>query len=320
MGTRRQAPARTRHVARSVDTARVVKDHSRAKADTGGKTNYVKLKDGANVVRVLPPWSDECVPYKQAAFHYGVVQKRALACPKKMHGNDCPICDEVDRLFATGDKRDEEEARQFMSKWRVFYNVIDRSDEAAGVQVLGVGNSIHERVTSFFADPDYGDISNIDDGTDVVIDKTGSGFNTRYTTSCKRNATPLSDHDDDIDEWLDSLVDLDVIVKEYSYEDLEIAWADPEEFKRLDEDRTKLKDDDAPRRQREAPRRQPARRDSERAGSRRGGSESRESAPPLRRRSTPQRRTQPPEEDMQREGLRDEIDATVRERGARRRQ
>jgi len=187
-----------------------------------GKKNYTRL---------LPPWSDDNVPFKDVAYHYGVVPKKALVCPRKTYNEACPICEAADAMFATGRDEDKEIGKKLNSRRRYFYNMIDRDDEDSGVQVFGCGITIHRAITGLFNDPDWGDITDPDEGFDVIIERKGEKRDTEYPIpgQARRMPSPLGTAEQ-MDEWLGGLFDLDALVKREPYEDLKLALEDPEEY------------------------------------------------------------------------------------------
>jgi hypothetical protein len=194
---------------------------------TSGPKGTVKK----NYIRILPPWSDDNIPYREIAYHYGVVEKRALVCPRKTYSEPCPICEAADGMFETGRDEDKEIGKKLNSRRRYFYNIIDRDDEAKGVQVFGCGVTIHRAITGLFNDPDWGDITDPEEGFDVIIERAGTGRDTEYPTpgSARRMPSPLGTPEQ-MDEWLGGLFDLDALVRRESYEDLKLALEDPEDY------------------------------------------------------------------------------------------
>jgi hypothetical protein len=63
---------------------------------------FFKLANGKNKIRILPPWSDANVAWREVFQHWGIndSHKAPILCPNKTPGMDheCPICDWVDEL------------------------------------------------------------------------------------------------------------------------------------------------------------------------------------------------------------------------------
>ena len=47
--------------------------------------------EGDQTVRILPTTDGD--PFKEFHFHYNVGKNPGILCPKRNHGEDCPICD-----------------------------------------------------------------------------------------------------------------------------------------------------------------------------------------------------------------------------------
>ena len=74
------------------------------------------------------------------------------------------------------------------------------------------------------SDPDYGDISDINNGTDLVItyqtpEEAGNNFG-KTSIRTKRNTSPLSDSEELIKKYLDEQKNINDIYKELEYDEL----------------------------------------------------------------------------------------------------
>lgn len=192
----------------------------------GGDYSYLKIKDGDNNIRIMPP-NDAGIWYIGTAYHYEVgPDKETVLCPKKTEaefgGNKpCPICELVSKLYKTGDPDDKEMAQDLASTKRFFLNALDLDDPAAGVQILAVGVTVFKQVLSWITHPDYGDITDPEAGYNLILTKKGKNRDTEYTTTPRKNPTPLSDIEGYDEKWLDSCHDLMSMLQFKSYEQIE---------------------------------------------------------------------------------------------------
>ena len=243
--------------ARGVDLKKVREQHeqtAKERQSYGGVDFWKAPPDVKSRVRVMPPWSDDNIPYKEAAYHYGIVKvptkdggKRdvALVCPKKTYNQPCPICETAEELFKGGSKKDRELAKSLLSRRRYFYNIVDRADTDAGVFVYGCGITVHQDIQGIMLDPDWGDITDPDEGFDIIVDRKGSTRDdTSYKVRARRNPSPLGTTEE-MEEWLNSLYDLDALVGLVEYDDLKLALEDPKKYiKKMEEEREEQGDED----------------------------------------------------------------------------
>jgi len=179
---------------------------------------YNPTVDVNNVIRILPPWKNGASFYKETYYHYNVGE-RSFACPAKMEGKPCPICEFVEKLKRSSDPDDQELASSLWPKARFFYNVIDRNDESAGVKVYGSGIMVFKEILSYMIDPDWGpQLVDPKIGYDIKIEKTGKNIDTRYKVKARKEPSAISNS-----AWLDQLYDLDSIAKIESYDALAAA-------------------------------------------------------------------------------------------------
>jgi hypothetical protein len=173
-----------------------------------GSSQYLKLSEGRNVLRFMPAPAGQKSPFLLAHQHYikmaGMENAISFNCPRAMGSKPCLVCQKAEQFRATGDKADYDFAGELLPKLRVYAGVIARAQPELGPQVFAYGKQIHEGLVKIRKDPSAGgDFTNPVDGFDIVVEKTGSGMDTKYKVMAARNNTPLGD-----DAWLDMMVDL----------------------------------------------------------------------------------------------------------------
>ena len=185
--------------------------------DMGSRT-FWSPREGRSVVRILPPVGDMQFFFKEVGRHY--IGGKSYVCPliSTDGQNDCPACEVNEELYQAGEK---EAAAKFRAQRKFYMNVIVRGEESAGPRVFTPGITIFGAIVALISDPDYGDITDIDGGTDVVINRKGTGLETEYQVMARRNASVLGT-DEQVEEWLKSAEDLEAFVmgKLLSYEDM----------------------------------------------------------------------------------------------------
>ena len=233
---------------RGIDMAKLAERLAELNTNRGGSggsaMGFIDIKDGRNVVRILPPKENMEMFYEEVWVHYGVgksdTNKKGtmIVCPKT-NGDDepCPQCELVDQLFKLSKKKDDsysKQAKELMKKKRVYYNAIDRSEdisqysknaegkwvdaegnEGSPVKVLATGIGVFKDLLNIIVDPEYGDITDPEEGLDVIITKTGSGFNTNYDVKTVRKESAVG-----FDEWEACLNDLAPLKKCKTYDEI----------------------------------------------------------------------------------------------------
>jgi len=209
---------------------------------------WLNLKQGENLVRFLPPWSDEVMEFWfESGIHYGLpnpndpTKNTAYGCLAD-YDEECPICEEVKRLFTSKDEGNVEKAKRMNRKRRIYYNVLNIDDPDKGVQVLGVGPTIHEEVISYFNE--YGDITDLEAGYNLKIikkvdGKLGKQFGTSYKVRIERDPSRISKSL--IPEIEEDIQDLTVVLPKPNEDDM-LASLGRKKKKKSTED-----DDEKPR-------------------------------------------------------------------------
>lgn len=180
--------------------------------DIGSGHGFLSLKDGKNSVRILPGVGEMEYFFQEVGRHNMPPDgKKYIYCPDFTTNGErpCPICEAVDTLQKSGDPASKALADKLRVKKTFWMNAINRADPSAGPKIFTPGPMIFKTIMSIVQDPDYGDITDPDEGIDLSITKTGSGMDTKYDTFPKR-VSPLGT-DEEIQDWLEKAQDLTVI-------------------------------------------------------------------------------------------------------------
>jgi hypothetical protein len=192
-----------------------------------GRADYLKPKQGLTVVRVLPPPSGAgwkaLVPAKK---HYyrppGAERSQSFFCPR-MSKAKCPLCDQADELRETGDKTDQDAARELSAGTRVLMNAIDRSAPEVGPQIWEAPKRIGDALRDIlrakgdsegeFSEGLTGDFTHPGDGFDLGVRKSGEGLKTEWKVTAAKRRTPLSQDATQIEEWISRQKDLSRLIR-----------------------------------------------------------------------------------------------------------
>lgn len=134
-----------------------------------GKKGFWKIEEGVHVVRIAP--TDDGDPFKDYSFHYNVGKNAGFLCPKRNFGEDCPVCEFASKLWREGadGSDDRKTAKTLFPRQRFFAPVLVRGQEDKGVRVWGFGNRAYETLINLVLNPEYGDITDVTNGTDLDV-------------------------------------------------------------------------------------------------------------------------------------------------------
>lgn len=184
--------------------------------------NLWKPKPGKQQIRMLPYIHDTSNPFIELFFHYDFGGKNILS--PKTFGETDPLIEFANQLRATGNKDDYEMSKKLFPKMRTYVPVLIRGEEEEGVKFWGFGKTVYQELLAFFADPDYGDLTDITNGRDITVEfKTAKELGKSYPETyirVKPNQTPLSEEKNILELSKDQL-ELPTLFKKYSFSELE---------------------------------------------------------------------------------------------------
>lgn len=172
-----------------------------------GKSVFWRPQDGEQVIRIVP--TEDGDPFKEYWFHYNLGSNPGFLSPKKNFGEECPLDSYVRDLFRQGDDESVKLAKSLMARQRFFSPVIVRGEEDQGVRIWGFGKMAYQELLSLVLNPDYGDITDVSDGTDLVI-KYGKPPGAQFPQTSitpRRKASPLMDDDKTSKKFLGDVPD-----------------------------------------------------------------------------------------------------------------
>ena len=180
----------------------------------GKVSAFFKPDEGDQTIRMVTPKDGD--PLKEMFFHYNVGNHRGgIMCPKRNFGERCPICEFASQLWREGtDNNDEESkklAKSLFVRTRFFSPVVVRGREEEGIKVYGYGKKAYELLLGYILDPEYGDITDLKEGTDIVLTytkPTTPGAFPQTSLKMRRNTSPLLQDADAIPPLLDRMPDV----------------------------------------------------------------------------------------------------------------
>ena len=139
------------------------------------------------------------------------------------HGEADPLVEFADQLKATGDRNDWNLSKELTPKMRTYVPVLVRGEESEGVKFWGFGKTVYQELLAFFADPDYGDLTDPTSGRDITVEfKTAKELGKNYPETyirVKPNQTPITE-DKNVLPLLKDQIELPSMFKKYSYDEM----------------------------------------------------------------------------------------------------
>jgi len=173
--------------------------------------NFWKPQEGEQTIRLVCPSNGD--PFRDFWFHYDVGASSGFLSPKRNFGEDCPLDTYVRALWTEGSEESKRMARKLSAKQRFFAPVLVRGEEDQGVKVWGFGKRAYETLIGLVLNPEYGDITDAESGTDLVVTYTkpaGASFPETKITPRRRSSVLLKDTAKAA-ELLESVPDFDEI-------------------------------------------------------------------------------------------------------------
>ena len=194
---------------------------------TGEKSVWFKPDEGDQDIRIVPTSDGD--PLKEVYFHYNVGEHRGgIVCPKRNFGEHCPICEFASSLWREGvDQNDDESkklAKSLFVRARYFSPVLVRGREDEGIKVYGYGKRAYENLLGYILDPDYGDITDPMEGTDISLTytkPTAPGAYPQTNLKMRRNTSALLEDTEAIPALLDSLPNIDALFERHTPEQID---------------------------------------------------------------------------------------------------
>jgi len=175
----------------------------------GNKSMWFRPQDGEQVIRIVPTADGD--PFKEFWLHYGVGKNPAFLSLKRNYGQDDPIDNFVRALYNEGDEESIKMAKSISAKQRFFSPVLVRGEEDKGVRIWGYGKQVYEQLLNLVLNPEYGDITDVDTGTDLTLQygkPAGAQFPQTNLTP-RRKSSGLTKTSEETTELLESIPDIE---------------------------------------------------------------------------------------------------------------
>jgi len=138
------------------------------KGGSTSKTAFWSPKEGNNYsIRVVPTPDGD--PFKEYWFHYELGTQGGFLCPKKNFGDSCPACEFANKLYREKTEESAKMGKKFLPRQRFFSPIVVRGEEKDGIKVWGYGKNAYQDLINLVLNPDYGDITDPEQGTDLGL-------------------------------------------------------------------------------------------------------------------------------------------------------
>jgi len=191
--------------------------------NNGGNKDFLSkfliTKEGTSLVRILPAKNEDENFYAETAIHRleNDGQFRNYHCPR-VKGDKCPLCDLYYALWKTDSEDNHNLARSIKARKRYYLNAVER--ESGDVKILSIGMKLFGKILDCFFDDDYGDITDLKEGYDFKVVKDTNGAFPNYDKSAPKPRATEAGTGQEVAVWMDSLHDIQNLVKVADYDDL----------------------------------------------------------------------------------------------------
>jgi len=171
------------------------------------KSVFWRPEDGEQTIRIVPTADGD--PFKEFWFHYNLGKNAGFLSPKKNFGEEDPLNDFIRQLYKDGSEDSIKMAKNLSARQRFFAPVIVRGEEDQGVRLWGFGKTAYRELLGLVLNPEYGDITDVTEGTDLTIQygkPPGAQFPQTSITP-RRKPSPLAGSEAEISAFLDQIPD-----------------------------------------------------------------------------------------------------------------
>lgn len=176
-------------MAKSVNLDKVrrkLKEVKRRKAKRGIK--WWKPEEGWNRIRILPPKKGD--EFAKEYYVHRNLRKYPVPCPGDI-GKKCLACELSQAGFKSRKPEDIEIAKRYSRYPQYLYSIVDMGGDKNKALVFRSGPQIYKHLLKYFANDDYGDMTDVNKGFDIKIYREGEDLQTTYTVQPAREPSKL---------------------------------------------------------------------------------------------------------------------------------
>jgi len=184
---------------------------------------FHSFQAGRTIIRVLPPYSERGVWFKSISEYYIKLgdESKFLISPRDQGGRD-PLAEFAEQLIRSGDEKLVQRGKEIRPRRRYLVNALVLNDSKGvtmkdGVKIVNLPVRVKDDLVNLDTDVQsgYGDITNLEKGFNIIVERQGDGLNTRYSVRAYRDPSNIlqmaKEQQLDPDAW--ALHDLDAVSK-----------------------------------------------------------------------------------------------------------
>ena len=187
------------------------------------KSQFWRPEDGEQTIRIVPTADGD--PFKEFFFHYNLGKNAGFLSPKKNFGEDDPLDAFIRQLFNEGTEESTKMAKSLMARQRFFSPVIVRGQEEEGIKIWGYGKTVYEQLLNLVLNPEYGDITDPQEGTDLLLSygkPAGASYPQTKLMPSRRTSPMCKDLDGNAcTELLETIPDFNTLFERKTPEDVQ---------------------------------------------------------------------------------------------------
>lgn len=200
-------------------------------SDSSSQVDYSKIfwkpKLGTQIVRVVPRKENRDFPFVEVSFHQYNVFKKSVYC-LDVFGEEDPVLQYRRELYNEGTQDAKDLAKKIAPRTKYFAQVVVRGEEDMGTRLWEFNKTTYEKLLSIMANEDFGDVTDIIDGTDLTIegykDTVAIGKkNVEYiavNVTPKRRTSPLSENAEQAKSFLENQNNILEVYKKFTYDEI----------------------------------------------------------------------------------------------------
>ena len=198
----------------------------------GANPNLWRPQDGKQIIRLVPyRYGDNPLgPFVELYFHYDLEGPNYLSPISFQEGKGIGTQELIDRSdpvaeFAEHQRRsngDEgfEVYKTLYPTLRIYAPVVVRGEEDKGVRFWGFSKTVYEQLMEYMVDPDWGDLSDAQNGRDIKLTYTTEGVQYPETSiQPKPSQSPLAGSEAELRKLYESQVKITEAFDEIPTED-----------------------------------------------------------------------------------------------------
>lgn len=212
---------------KKVNVVEAAKEIAAKEASKG--MGFMKLTSRATPyrLRIIPAMegAEHDLPWTETKGHYVKIpgsDKAVFGNCGRAHDKtaSCAVCELGEALTARGGNANLELAKECRPRYAGFVYVIDRENQEKGIKVLRMPWSVRQALMNWVTVPELGLTNFMDphEGRDILLSKTGSGFQTEYAVQPDLNTSPICKSDEALEELFKGIETLDRYTKAPDYD------------------------------------------------------------------------------------------------------